>query len=77
MEIRKIGVVGAGQMGSGIAEVTITDFVDLGTVLSVMKVLQEACGDKYRPCPLLHKYLEAGYLGVKAGRGFYEYGGKR
>jgi 3-hydroxybutyryl-CoA dehydrogenase len=55
----------------------IADFVGLDTVLSVMKVLQEAYGDKYRPCPLLHKYVEAGYLGVKTGRGFYEYGEKR
>ena len=55
----------------------IADFVGLDTVLSVMKVLQEAYGDKYRPCPLLNKYVEAGYLGVKTGRGFYEYGEKR
>ena len=55
----------------------IADFVGLDTVLSVMKVLQEAYGDKYRPCPLLYKYVEAGYLGVKTGRGFYEYGEKR
>jgi 3-hydroxybutyryl-CoA dehydrogenase len=55
----------------------IADFVGLDTLLSVMKVLQEAFGDKYRPCPLLYKYVEAGYVGVKAGRGFYEYGEKR
>jgi len=55
----------------------LADLVGLDTVLSVMKVLQEAFGDKYRPCPLLHKYVEAGYLGVKAGRGFYDYGGKK
>ena len=55
----------------------IADFVGLDTVLSVMKVLQEAFGDKYRPCPLLYKYVEAGYLGVKAGRGFYRYGEKK
>jgi 3-hydroxybutyryl-CoA dehydrogenase len=46
-------------------------------VLSVMKVLQEAFGDKYRPCPLLYKYVEAGHLGVKSGRGFYQYGEKK
>jgi len=55
----------------------IADFVGLDTVLSVMKVLQEAFGDKYRPCPLLYKYVEAGYLGVKTGRGFYRYGEKK
>jgi 3-hydroxybutyryl-CoA dehydrogenase len=54
----------------------LADFVGLDTVLSVMKVLQEAFGDKYRPCPLLIKYVDAGYLGVKTGRGFYPYGGK-
>lgn len=54
--------------------IELADLVGLDTVLSVMKVLQEAFGDKYRPCPLLFKYVEAGYLGVKTGRGFYEYG---
>jgi len=52
----------------------LADLVGLDTVLSVMSVLQEAFGDKYRPCPLLTKYVEAGYLGVKTGRGFYDYG---
>ena len=55
----------------------LADLVGLDTVLSVMSVLQEAFGDKYRPCPLLMKYVEAGYLGVKTGRGFYQYGGKK
>ncbi len=56
----------------------LADFVGLDTVLSVMKILQESFGDKYRPCPLLQKYVEAGYLGVKTGRGFYLYeGGKK
>ncbi len=55
----------------------LADLVGLDTVLSVMKVLQEAFGDKYRPCPLLFKYVEAGFVGVKAGRGFYDYGGKK
>jgi 3-hydroxybutyryl-CoA dehydrogenase len=55
----------------------IADFVGLDTVLSVMRVLQEAFGDKYRPCPLLIKYVDAGYLGRKTGRGFYSYGEKR
>jgi 3-hydroxybutyryl-CoA dehydrogenase len=51
----------------------LADFVGLDTVLSVMKVLQEGFGDKYRPCPLLMKYVDAGYLGVKTGRGFFPY----
>ena len=55
----------------------LADLVGLDTILSVMRVLQEAFGDKYRPCPLLTKYVEAGYLGVKTGRGFYSYGGKK
>jgi 3-hydroxybutyryl-CoA dehydrogenase len=55
----------------------LADLVGLDTVLSVMSVLQEAFGDKYRPCPLLMKYVDAGYLGVKTGRGFYSYGEKK
>jgi 3-hydroxybutyryl-CoA dehydrogenase len=54
----------------------LADFVGLDTVMSVMRVLQEAFGDKYRPCPLLVKYVEAGRLGVKTAKGFYDYGGK-
>ena len=54
----------------------LADFVGLDTVLSVTNVLQEGFGDKYRPCPLLIKYVNAGYLGVKTGRGFYQYGVK-
>jgi 3-hydroxybutyryl-CoA dehydrogenase len=57
--------------------IELTDYVGLDTVLSVMKVLQQAFGDKYRPCPLLYKYVEAGHLGVKAGKGFYTYGGMK
>jgi 3-hydroxybutyryl-CoA dehydrogenase len=55
----------------------LADYVGLDTTLSVMSVLQEAFGDKYRPCPLLSKYVEAGYLGKKTGRGFYMYGEKK
>lgn len=51
----------------------LADFVGLDTVLSVMRVLQEAFGDKYRPCPLLVRLVEAGRLGVKVGRGIYDY----
>ena len=52
------------------------DFIGLDTVLSIMNVLYEGLADsKYRPCPLLVKYVEAGWLGRKSGRGFYDYRG--
>ena len=54
----------------------LADFIGLDTCLSVMQVLYEGLADsKYRPCPLLVKYVEAGWLGRKAGRGFYDYHG--
>jgi 3-hydroxybutyryl-CoA dehydrogenase len=54
------------------------DFIGLDTVLSIMNVLYEGLSDsKYRPCPLLVKYVEAGWLGRKAGRGFYDYRGEK
>ena len=54
----------------------LADFIGLDTCLSVMQVLHEGLADsKYRPCPLLVKYVEAGWLGRKAGRGFYDYRG--
>ncbi len=53
------------------------DFIGLDTVLSIMNVLHDGLADsKYRPCPLLVKYVEAGWLGKKAGRGFYDYRGE-
>jgi 3-hydroxybutyryl-CoA dehydrogenase len=55
----------------------LADFIGLDTCLSVMQVLYEGLADsKYRPCPLLVKYVEAGWLGKKTGRGFYDYRGE-
>lgn len=56
---------------------TLADFIGLDTCLAIMEVLHDGLGDtKYRPCPLLVKYVEAGWLGRKTGRGFYSYEGK-
>src|SRR5665648_732812 len=55
----------------------LADFIGLDTCLSIMQVLHEGLADsKYRPCPLLVKYVEAGWLGQKTQHGFYDYRGK-
>ncbi len=56
------------------ASLTLADFIGLDICLDIMRVLQDGTGDpKYRPCPLLVRMVDAGWLGRKSGRGFYSY----
>lgn len=67
-EVMKLG------MNHPMGPIQLADFIGLDTCLSVMEILHEGFGDdKYRPCPLLRKYVKAGWVGKKAGRGFYTY----
>jgi len=56
---------------------TLADFIGLDTVLAIMKVLHNELGDKYKPSPLLVRYVEAGWLGKKVGRGVFMYNGNK
>jgi 3-hydroxybutyryl-CoA dehydrogenase len=61
-------------MNHPMGPLTLADFIGLDTCLYILEVLHDGLGeDKYRPCPLLRKYVEAGWLGKKSGRGFYDY----
>lgn len=67
-EVMKLG------MNHPMGPLTLADFIGLDTCLYIMETLHEGFGDdKYRPCPLLRKYVKAGWLGKKSGRGFYVY----
>lgn len=64
-------------MAHPMGPLTLADFIGLDVCLDIMRVLEEGMGDpKYRPCPLLVRMVDAGWLGRKAGRGFYAYAGK-
>ena len=61
-------------MNHPMGPLALADLVGLDTCLAIMEVLHAGLGDdKYRPCPLLRKYVDAGWLGVKTGKGIYEY----
>ena len=65
------------KLGAGLpmGPLALADMIGLDTCLAIMEVMQRGYGDdKYRPCPLLRQYVDAGWLGKKSGRGFFTYG---
>jgi len=61
-------------MNHPMGPLTLADFIGLDTCVAILEVMHDGLGDpKYRPCPLLRKYVDAGWLGRKTGRGFYTY----
>jgi 3-hydroxybutyryl-CoA dehydrogenase len=61
-------------MNHPMGPLTLADFIGLDVCLAILRVLEQGFGDpKYRPCPLLVKMVDAGWLGRKSGRGFYDY----
>lgn len=60
-------------MNHPMGPLALADLIGLDTVLSICEILHQGLGDKYRPCPLLRKYVKAGWYGRKSGRGFYKY----
>ncbi len=63
-------------MNHPMGPLALADLIGLDTCLAILEVLHQDLGDKYRPCPLLRKYVASGWLGRKSGRGFYDYSAK-